>query len=159
MSNFKTSDKVWIYTSPKQFTSEQKDAILSKAEVFLGGWESHGSKVKGEIGIAYNHFIVVVADDCDGSMCGRAQDAQIRFIKELGEELALDLMDRMQLAYRKEIEGDVEVKKMLDFKASIAAGEIDENTIVFNNMVTNYGDFTTNWEVPLKESWHIQLLA
>lgn len=159
MSNFKSSDKVWVYTSPVLLSEEQKGYILSKAEEFLNDWESHGAKVKGEIGVAYDHFVIIVADDCDGSMCGRAQDAQIRFVKELGAELGLDLTDRMQMAYRSPVTNEIEVKKMNDFRADVALGEINENTIVFNNMVTTFGEFNSGWEIPLKESWHKQLLV
>lgn len=159
MNNFKASDKVWIYTSPLRFTAEQKDIILRRADEFLKGWESHGSLVKGEIGVLYDHFIVVIADDCDGDMCGRAQDAQIRFIKELGIELGLDLTNRMQLAYRlEESDRSITVKEMALFKKEIQAGRIGANTIVFNNMITTVGEFESKWEVPASESWHAQLL-
>lgn len=158
MSDFKVSDKVWVYTSPVKLSQEQKEHIMTKAQHFLNDWESHGAQVKGEIGIAYDHFIVVVADDCDGSMCGRAQDAQIRLIKEIGEELGIELTDRMILAYRSPETDEVLVKKMAGFKEAIANGEIDEHTIVFNNMVNSFGQFNADWEVPLKQSWHAQLL-
>jgi hypothetical protein len=158
MSEFKASDKVWVYTSPQKFSQEQKDTILSSAQHFLNSWESHGDKVKGEIGIAYDHFVIIIADDCGGSMCGRAQDAQMRFIKEVGEEIGQDLTDRMQLAY-KVAEDAVAVKPMPAFKAEIANGGINGDTVVFNNMVTTYGEFGDKWEVPLVESWHKQLLG
>lgn len=159
MSNFKSSDKVWVYTSKNVFTSEQKQLILQKAQDFLESWVSHGDKVKGEIGIAYDHFVIVVADDCSGNMCGRAQDSQIRFIKEVGEELGIDLTDRMQLAYKSNsYPEEIKVKNMLEFKNEIKAGKITPETIVFNNMVTTFGDFNQGWEVPLKDSWHKQLM-
>lgn len=160
MSDFKASDKVWVYTSPTKFSKEQKDLLLSNAKQFLDSWESHGEKVKGEIGIAYDHFVVIVADDCGGNMCGRAQDAQIRFVKEVGEEIGIDLTDRMQLAYKTgDFPETINVKNMSEFKKQILAGKINAETIVFNNMVTTFGEFGTNWEVPAKDSWHAQLFV
>lgn len=159
MNSFKSSDKVWVYTSPDKLTSEQKALVLQRAKDFLNGWESHGSAVKGEIAIVYDHFIVIMADNCDGSMCGRAQDAQVRFIKEIGAELGFDLTNRMQLAYRVEESDDlISVKEMAAFKKEIEAGRIGEQTIVFNNMVTTVGEFESSWEVELTKSWHAQLL-
>ncbi|CAG5082676.1 hypothetical protein [Parvicella tangerina] len=159
MSSFKASDKVWVYTSAKEFTPSQKDFLLQRAEAFLKSWESHGDKVKGEIGIAYDHFVIVVADDCGGNMCGRAQDAQVRFIKEIGEELGIDLTDRMQLAYKADNSSSkVLVKKMPDFKQEIQLGNITADTIVFNNMITTFGEFRDQWETQLKNSWHKQLM-
>lgn len=157
MSNFKSSDKVWIYTSPTKFTEDQKDLILAQGKKFLQEWESHGDKVKGEILIAYDHFIVVIADDCGGNMCGRAQDAQVRLAKELSNELGIDLLDRMQIAFRTD-ENEVNVKKMPSFMDEIKAGKVTKETIVFNNLVASVGDFEASWEVPLKESWHARLI-
>ncbi len=159
MSSFKSSDKVWVYTSASEFTDQQKQLLLQRAQGFLDSWESHGDKVKGEIGLAYDRFIIVIADDCGGNMCGRAQDAQVRFIKEVEGELGVELMDRMQLAYKSDKDPNkVLVKKMPDFKAEIQLGRITPETIVFNNMVTTFGEFSEGWETQLKNSWHRQLM-
>ncbi|MCB9197301.1 MAG: hypothetical protein H6600_02500 [Flavobacteriales bacterium] len=157
MTTFKNSDKVWIYTSPAKFTEEQKERILSASKEFLGGWESHGSKVKGDVIIAHDHFLMIIADDCDGDMCGRAKDAQVRFTKELGERLGLDLLDRMQIAYRDNT-GDVIVKKLPEFKSEIIQGNIGKETVVFNNLIASFGEIESKWEVQLKDSWHVSLL-
>jgi len=90
-------------------------------------------------------------------MCGRAQDASIQLMKKLGEELEVSFLDRMVQSYKKG--GKVEIVKMNDFSTLLANNEIDKNTIVFNNMVTTKADFEHNWELPLKNSWHKQLLT
>ena len=89
-------------------------------------------------------------------MCGTAQDNSIKLMKQLGEELEVDFLNRMIQSYRKN--GKVEIVEMNDFSTLLANNEIDENTIVYNNMVTTKIDFDNNWEVPLKNSWHKQLL-
>lgn len=157
MSSFKASDKVWVYTSKNKFTEDQKSLILAKGKQFLDGWESHGDKVKGEIAIAYDHFIIVISDDCGGNMCGRAKDAQVKFVQEVGNELEVDLLDRMQLAYRS-MSGEVEVKNMPAFKAAMKSGFITSSSTVFNNMVTTFGEFQEGWEVTVQNSWHKQWL-
>jgi hypothetical protein len=36
-------------------------------------------------------------------------------------------------------------------------GKINTETIVFNNLAQNVTELQTKWEVPFKDSWHIQL--
>ena len=80
-----------------------------------------------------------------------AQELQARQLPEV------DFLDRMTQSYKK---GDkIEVVKMQDFEQLLADKKIDENTIVFNNMVTTKSDFDHLWEVPLKKSWHQQFLS
>ena len=154
--NFKESDKVWIYTSNVEFTEEQINVIDGYATNFLHGWESHGASVKGTIKILYKRFIAIAADDCDGSMCGRAQDAQVNLIKQLEQELKISLLDRMLLAYRDENKL-IRVVSMSDFQKLVQDKAISQETVVFNNMITLVGEFD-KWEVPASGSWHAQLI-
>lgn len=155
LNEFKSSDKIWIYTSSEEFTDEQVAIIDGYATNFLYGWESHGASVKGTVKILHRRFILVAADDCDGSMCGRAQDAQVKLMKALEEELNITLLDRMLIAFRND-EGKVDVTSMNNFQNLLSSKTFSENTIVFNNMITHVGEFD-KWEVPVKESWHAQL--
>jgi hypothetical protein len=38
--------------------------------------------------------------------------------------------------------------------ASVKIKSVTENTIVFNHLVVNKGEFLTQWEVPAHQSWH-----
>ncbi len=154
--NFKATDKIWIYTSSVEFSNEQINIIDGYATNFLHGWESHGASVKGTIKILYKRFIAIAADDCDGSMCGRAQDAQVKLIKALEEELNISLLDRMLIAFRNE-SGKIEAVPMIEFQNLLSADKVNSNTIVFNNMITQVGEFD-KWEVPVQESWHQQII-
>ena len=48
---------------------------------------------------------------------------------------------------------------LAEFEKMAAAYHVNENTIVFNNMVTTKLGFETEWEVPLKKSWQNRVLA
>jgi len=76
-------------------------------------------------------------------------------MKQIGEQYRINLLDRFNLAYR---EGnDVLSAPRHDFEEKIKQGSIDTHTVVFNNMVQNLKELQTKWEVPFKDSWHIQL--
>ena len=101
-------------------------------------------------------FIAVFVDEQNDRMCGSAQDRLLRLMKELETELEVELLNRMNLAYLKG--NTAKVVKMNDFAKLLNDGEIDENTIVFDNTITTKLAFDKNWKLPLKESWHKQLI-
>jgi hypothetical protein len=156
LTDFKPTDKIWIYTSSEEFSDEQINIIDGYATNFLHGWESHGASVKGTVKILHRRFILIAADDCDGSMCGRAQDAQVKLMKALEDELQISLLDRMLIAFKND-DGRVDVTPMNNFQELLKSKTFSEETIVFNNMITLVGEFD-KWEVPVKHSWHNQLI-
>ncbi|MFB0923937.1 MAG: ABC transporter ATPase, partial [Vicingaceae bacterium] len=85
-----------------------------------------------------------------------AQDASVNLMKKLEGELEVTFLDRMVQSYKK---GEkVEVVRMADYETLLESKEINENTIVYNNMITTKVDFEHHWEVPMKDSWHKQLI-
>ena len=148
--------KVWIYQSSKYLDKDDIDYLNVELDDFISDWESHGSMLKATFEIVYDLFVVIVVDEEGDRMCGTAQDNSLKLMKKLGAELEVDFLDRMTQSYKK---GEkVEIVKMNDFSTLFANKEIDENTIVYNNMITTKYDFDHNWEVPLKDSWHKQLM-
>jgi hypothetical protein len=148
--------KVWIYQSSKYLDEDDISYLNVELDDFVSDWESHGSTLKATYEIVYGIFVVIVVDEEGDRMCGTAQDNSIKLMKKLGAELEVDFLDRMTQAYKK---GEkVEIVKMNDFSTLLENKDIDENTIVYNNMITTKYDFDHNWEVPLKDSWHKQLM-
>ena len=145
---------VWIYTSERGFTQQEIKVINNKAEAFIAEWESHGKSVKGLIEIRYNRFIFIYADDEGDTLCGRATDSSVRFVKELEQELKISLMDRMLLAYK--YANQIITTSLPDFQELINDKKLTENSTVFNCILTKKMELD-NWEVPAKNSWHKQL--
>ncbi|MBL4652513.1 MAG: ABC transporter ATPase [Flavobacteriales bacterium] len=159
MTNFNdlsSQSKTWIYTSEREFTSQEIELINNKAKDFIADWESHGKSVKGLIEIRYNRFIFIYADDQSDTLCGRATDSSVRFIQELEQELNISLMDRMLIAYKEE--NQITTTSLPDFQNLITEQKITENTTVFNCILTQKSELE-NWEVPAKNSWHKQLIG
>ena len=76
-------------------------------------------------------------------------------MNEIGAQYNINLFDRFNLAYR---EGEEVLSAPRHaFEEMIKQGRIGTGTIVFNNMVQNLTELQNNWEVPFKDSWHIQL--
>lgn len=160
MTSFKDvspQSRVWIYQSSKELTPEQIGTFNELKNVFLQTWESHGSAVKGRMELLHNRFIVVMINEADERSCGRSVDASIRFMKELEQEFKLTLLDRMLVAYKKG--GQIFSCTMAEFEELAKKGEVNKNTIVFNNTVHTVAEFEKEWEVPVERSWHRSLLG
>lgn len=155
--NFPDNAKVWIYQSNKYFDEDEKKHIQIRIDEFLDTWESHGKMVKGTFTILYDAFIILFVDEQGDTMCGRAQDASVKLMKELEQELELSLLDRMNQAYKQDEKAII--VKLNHFETLFNDNKINDETIVFNNTITTKKEFDTQWEVPLKNSWHKQLVG
>jgi hypothetical protein len=71
------------------------------------------------------------------------------------QQFNINLLDRFNLAYREGSEVLSAPRHV--FEDLIKQGGINTQSIVFNNMVQNLKELQTKWEVPFKDSWHIQL--
>lgn len=155
--NYPDNAKVWIYQSNKYFDEDEKKHIQISIDDFIATWESHGNMVKGTFTILYDAFIVLFVDEQGDRMCGTAQDNSIKLMKKLENELELSLLDRMNQSYKEE--NKAVLVKLNDFETLYNDNKINDDTIVFNNTITTKKDFDTAWEVPLKNSWHKQLVG
>lgn len=143
--------KAWVYTSNQEFTEEQLDLITKNADAFLSQWDSHGKTIKGNIQVLHNRFIAVFADTEGDTMCGRAQDSSVKFMKELEQILGVKLMDRMLVAINQN--GTIEALPFMELRNKIASGEIPKSTPFYNGLITSKVEFLSNWETPIEGSW------
>ena len=143
--------KAWVYTSNQEFTGDQLADIEKYATVFLSQWDSHGKRVKGCFQVINNRFIAVFADTEGDTMCGRAQDASVKFMKELEEILGVKLMDRMLVAINRN--GNIETLPFQELRNKLGSGEIYNSTNFYNGLITNKAEFLTDWERPIEGSW------
>jgi hypothetical protein len=155
--NLPNNSRVWIYQSDREFTHKEIEFIASKAEVFINTWTRHGDDLKGSFTIKYNRFLVLAVDETFNNVSGCSIDSSVRFIKQLENELQLDLMNKMNITFKDD--ANINLVKLADFQKFAKEKKITSETIVFNNMVTTKQDFESNWEIPAKESWHKRFLV
>lgn len=160
MEDYKTfpdTAKAWVYQSDRLMDEDEVNYIKVVLDEFTAGWESHGEMLKATFEVIDHLFIVLFVDEQGNTMCGRAQDASVKLMKELESQLELSLLDRMVQAYKKD--DKVIPVSMNGLTELIENKEVNEDTIVFNNTITTKKEFDTAWEVPIKDSWHKQLLV
>jgi len=152
---FSENSRVWVYQADKKLSDSEVEQIKSQLDSFTTGWTAHNNQLKATAEVRYNRFLILIVDESQAGASGCSIDKSVNFMKQIGEQFNINLLDRFNLAYR---EGD-EVKSAPrhDFEAMIKQGSINTDTIVYNNMVQNMSELQNKWEVPFKDSWHIQL--
>jgi hypothetical protein len=142
--------KVWIYQSSRLFSSDEVDALRQHVKDFASRWTAHGEPVKADGEVLYDRFIVLMADE-RSFVSGCSIDASVNFIRSLGKEYDTNFFDRWLIAYLKD--GEVQQCGKQDLDKLLNTGEIDDETIVFNNLVQTKKDFEEKWQMPYGESW------
>ena len=80
----------------------------------------------------------------------------MKLVKEIAAALNVDFFDRLVIPYLQD--NKIYLTKMFQFQDKLKAGELTQDTIVFNNLVDSKAKLESTWIVPVKESWHKQLL-
>ncbi len=147
------TSKVWIFQSSTLFTDSQTTEIKALLNNFLHEWTAHHMALKTFGDVLHHRFIVLIVDETYTHASGCSVDKMTRFIQELGNQHGTDLLDRMQVAY---LTSDKELKTtdLNQLASKIESGEIDTDTLVFNNLVANKSDFENKWMVKISDSWH-----
>jgi hypothetical protein len=152
---FSTNSRVWVYQSDKKLTDEVVAQIQQRLDDFTTQWTAHNNQLKAKGEVRYNRFLILIVDETQAGASGCSIDKSVHFMQTLEREFGINLFDRFNLAYR---EAD-EVRSLPrhGFEDLLKNGTINSNTIVYNNLVQNLSELETKWEVPFKDSWHIQL--
>lgn len=145
------TSKVWIYQANRSFTQEEVWEISDILENFVDQWKSHQREVAGYGSLYHRRFVVLMADEntCDVSGC--SIDSSVKLIRELEQAYDLNFFDRMKVCYKitDALIGSFPFPKLNEM---LENGKINDETIVFNNLVSTKTEFETNWEIPLKDS-------
>ncbi|MFD0765141.1 ABC transporter ATPase [Mucilaginibacter lutimaris] len=154
---FSSHSRVWIYQSDRKLTDAETLQAQVLLDNFTTGWTAHNNQLLAKAEIRYNRFLILFVDESLAGASGCSIDKSVNFMKQLEQQFGINLFDRFNLAYR-DGEEIVSVPRH-QFEDLLKVGVINTETIVFNNLVQNVTELQTKWEVPFKDSWHIQLFA
>ncbi|BAU55536.1 ABC transporter ATPase [Mucilaginibacter gotjawali] len=152
---FSENSRVWVYQADRELSEREVQLIQNELDSFATGWTAHNNQLKAKGEVRYNRFLILTVDESQAGASGCSIDKSVRFIKDMQQQFNISLLDRFNLAYREGSEVLSAPRHV--FENLIKQGSINTDTIVFNNMVQNLSELQTKWEVPFKDSWHIQL--
>lgn len=150
------TSRIWIYQSSRKLSEQEQDEIRTAMDSFITEWTAHGQSLQAGYEIKYNRFIIIALDQSHAAASGCSIDASVHFIQAIEKKYNIDLLDKMNVAFR---QGEfITYKPLTDFKKMAKDRAISGETIVFNNLVTNIGEYKDYWEVAAKDSWHKRFL-
>lgn len=152
------SSKLWVFQSDKIISPSNQKILINEISPFLTDWSSHGAEIKSSFEIRYDLFLIISVDEEINSASGCSIDKLTNFIIQISNEIGVDFFNRLNVAYKSDSE-KINLRSFSDFKTLISEGKINEESIVFNNLIKTKKDYIEQWEVQLKNSWHKTLLA
>ena len=150
------SSRVWIYQANRSFSEEELDELRKELDTFVTAWTAHGADLKAGYEIRYKRFLIIALDQSLNSASGCSIDASVHFIQNLEKKYNVELLDKMNVSYKQG--AYIAYKPLVDFKKMARQKAVSPNTIVFNNLVANIGEYLEHWEVPASESWHSRFM-
>ena len=144
--------KLWVYLSSRLLTSEEEKWLLEKGTSFTNTWEAHGHKLLSTFVVLARGIVVIMVDESSADVTGCSIDKSVNLMKELGTEMQIDFMDRMRAAYLDD-QHLLNIRTLEEMKADYAAGKINDDTMVFNSLISSKDDLTEKLYIPLRESW------
>lgn len=153
---YNADSKIWIYTSSRQFTDDECQAIAKQLQEFSQSWTSHGAKVIGEAALCEKRFILFIADEKVCGVSGCSIDKTMAVIRHIAHQYQVDLLNRFLISYQHE--GALHTLSLQDFRALLATNNLAENTLVCNVTASSLQELE-HWLIPYNESIFYQLAS
>ncbi len=153
------TSRVWLYQADRELSYDELDFIREKLFYFLRQWTSHNMELCVYGNVFHRRFIGLFVDDSKATgPSGCSIDKSVHFVRELGQALNVDFFNRLLFAYFEEDE-QIKVVSKEEFEGLYTSNTINEDTLVFDNLVKTKGEFLTSWIRPIKETWHKNMLG
>ena len=78
-------------------------------------------------------------------------------MKDIEQKFKINLFDRFQVAFK--LNDELKSCGREEFEEMIKNKQVNENTIVFNNLIQTRKELKTSWEIPFKNSWHARVFS
>jgi hypothetical protein len=142
--------RVWVYQADRNLGDTDVQHIQQTLDFQINNWAAHGAALVGAALVLHNRFVVVAVDENHNQVSGCSIDASTNWLKNLGAEMNLNFFDRSVAFVQND---EIKTVEMLKIKALVAEGILSPETLIFNNLVANIGEFKQNWQIPAINSW------
>src|SRR5690606_33988896 len=143
--------RVWIYQSNRKFSEEEISYLNDRLTSFCENWNTHGTLMPASFEIKYDQIIILSVDESHLGASGCSIDSSVRTLREIEQKLNINLLDQGKVAFIQE--GNVVTGKLQEIKDIIHTGNLQEETPVFNPMVSKKEELSEKWLIPAKDTW------
>lgn len=157
LEGFSDDSRVWIYQSDRKLSDQEIEWCNSEISKFSVQWTSHNNQLEATGGILNRLFLYLMVDENKSSASGCSIDSSVKFIRHLESNLGVSFFERFNFAYENE-RGEAELLSSAEFANAYKSGKINDDTVVFDNLVQTKSDFLSSWKKPLKSSWHYRFV-
>ena len=145
------SAQVFIYQMDKPLNEQQIAEITEQIKIFIQNWQAHGNPLRSAFEIKHNQFLILAVDKSYNEATGCSIDESVNFIKSMEKKYHVSFTDHAKIAFLKNNKVDIIPYK--EIKNKIASHAIQPNTLVFDNMKNNLGEYKKNWILQSSDSW------
>jgi hypothetical protein len=150
------TSRVWVYQCDQTVDDNVAEEIQTILYNFTMQWQSHGQVVQSYAQLFHKKFLVFVADETN-HVSGCSIDSSVHIIKQMEDRYKVSFFDRLNFAFFNNDE--LHVIHSSEFKKAYEDGIINDDTLMFDNLVNTKEDFLNKWVIPLNESWYTRYLG
>ena len=147
---------VWFFGAPRDLRDEEIQTIEGEVARFISTWASHRIPLQGTATVVHHRFIVIAVDPRQKDASGCSIDKLYVFMRKLGEQLHVDLLDSSRVYWR-DAGGVVHGTSRSEFRQLAASDVVSSATRVFDLSVSTVAELG-RWETNAGDSWHSQML-
>jgi hypothetical protein len=155
-NTFPPTSRIWIYQSNQPIPTEKTVELTAHIQQFTQQWTAHNQALRAYGELRDQRFIILMVDESQAGASGCSIDKSVHFVKHLEQAFGLNLFDRMTFTYQEN--GEIKAAPREEFAQLFAEGIINEETLVFDNLVKNKEEFEKSWVKKLGESWHKRMV-
>ncbi|WP_325309296.1 hypothetical protein [Longimicrobium sp.] len=147
--------RLFVFAAPRPLNDGEAAALLQRVDGFLERWAAHGAPVLGARDFRDGRFLLVAADERATGVSGCSIDSLQHALADAEGVLGTDLRRGASLVYWRDASGEVKSAERGEFRRLAQAGEVADDTVVFDNTVTDVGAIRAGrWETRLRDAWH-----
>jgi anti-sigma28 factor (negative regulator of flagellin synthesis) len=151
MQEMPDHSRVWVYQTNRALSKEEAGAIQEAGVSFVSNWQAHQKDLQASFEVLKDRFVLIAVDEEKQEATGCSIDRSVHFLQGLEKQLGIKLFDRTQVVYM--VEGELREARLAEIKEKIAKGEIQKDTLTFNNLVQSKKEWKEKWMIPAQESW------
>jgi hypothetical protein len=147
--------RLWVFAAPHPLADADAQSLLARVDAFLARWAAHGAPVVGARDLRHGQFLLVAADERATGVSGCSIDSLFHALADLEREMGTDLRRTSGFVFYRDAAGVVHAAERPEFRRIAAAGQVADDTPVFDNTVGSVGDLRAGrWETRLRDAWH-----
>ena len=149
--------RVWVFASSDPVAGEQARTLLSAVDNYLAEWKAHGLPLTCARDWREDRFLAIGVDQSDAHASGCSIDGLFRTLQRFEPALGTSLVGGGRVFYR-DADGAIACVSRAEFTARAAAGNVGDDTPVFDTAITDAASYREQFEKVAGRSWHGALL-